>query len=52
MPWGTPEVMEETRRRLAGLGRRWREPVALWDLDRPADLARLDAIGAGNLLRG
>jgi rSAM/selenodomain-associated transferase 1 len=52
MPWGTPDVMQETRRRLAGLGRRWREPLTLWDLDRPADLARLDAIGAGELLRG
>lgn len=39
--WGGPEVLAETRRRIAAL--RWRsaELSALWDLDRPEDLRRL-----------
>ncbi|MGB5079806.1 MAG: TIGR04282 family arsenosugar biosynthesis glycosyltransferase [Burkholderiales bacterium] len=41
IPWGGPEVLAETRRRIAAL--RWRssELAALWDLDRPEDLQRL-----------
>jgi len=41
IPWGGPEVLAETRRRIATL--RWRssELAALWDLDRPEDLQRL-----------
>jgi len=41
IPWGEPEVLAETRRRLAAL--RWRclELPALWDVDRPEDLERL-----------
>ena len=42
--WGTEQVMAQTRRRLAALGWRWSEPVTLWDVDRPEDLARLDAL--------
>lgn len=41
MPWGTATVMHETRRRLEGLGWRWVELAALWDVDRPEDLPRL-----------
>ena len=39
--WGGPDVFEETRARLAGLGWRWRELARLWDVDRPEDLERL-----------
>jgi rSAM/selenodomain-associated transferase 1 len=39
--WGGPEVLAQTRARLAVLGWRWAELDALWDVDRPADLARL-----------
>jgi hypothetical protein len=39
--WGSGRVMAQTRDRLAGLGLRWAEPLTLWDVDRPADLARL-----------
>lgn len=39
--WGSEQVMAQTRDRLARLGLRWTEPLTLWDVDRPADLARL-----------
>jgi glycosyltransferase A (GT-A) superfamily protein (DUF2064 family) len=42
--WGTERVMGQTRERLAALGRRWEEPVTLWDVDRPADLERLSTV--------
>ncbi len=42
--WGTESVMAQTRERLAALGRRWEEPVTLWDVDRPADLERLSTV--------
>lgn len=44
MPWGTEQVLDETLARLARLG--WRVQVlgAHWDVDRPADLARLVAL--------
>jgi len=41
IPWGGPEVLAETRRRVAALAWRLRELPALWDVDRPEDLARL-----------
>ena len=50
MRWSMPDVMAETRRRLAQLGHRWQEPVTLWDLDQPADLARLRAVGTDDLV--
>jgi len=50
MPWSTAEVMDETRRRLKALGLTWQEPVTLWDVDAPADLARLRKSGMGNLI--
>lgn len=40
--WGSAQVMEQTRRQLKQHGLRWQELEPLWDLDRPADLARLD----------
>lgn len=39
--WGSEHVMPQTRDRLAALGLRGAEPLTLWDVDRPADLARL-----------
>jgi glycosyltransferase A (GT-A) superfamily protein (DUF2064 family) len=41
MPWSTNAVMAQTRRRLQTLGLTWQEPVPLWDVDAPDDLARL-----------
>lgn len=40
--WGGPQVLAQTRRRLAALGWDALELPALWDLDRPADLDRLE----------
>ena len=48
--WSTPGVMGETRRRLTELGLTWREPVTLWDVDRPEDLERLREIGLQELI--
>jgi hypothetical protein len=42
--WGTPEVYAQTRLRLDRAGRRWRALPQLWDVDRPEDLARLEAV--------
>ncbi len=39
--WGRPGVLSATRRRVAALGLRCCELPALWDVDRPGDLARL-----------
>jgi uncharacterized protein len=39
--WGGPRVMAQTRAQLAALGWRWRELPEVWDVDRPADVARL-----------
>jgi rSAM/selenodomain-associated transferase 1 len=50
MCWGTARVLGETRRRLKRLGLTWQEPVMLWDLDRPADIERLRAIGLCDLV--
>lgn len=41
LPWGTPQVLDATRRRLKESGLNWEEPFVLWDLDTSADLARL-----------
>lgn len=40
IPWGSDQVLELTRRRLAKLGWRWQELEPLWDLDRPVDFER------------
>jgi hypothetical protein len=45
MEWSTPEVIVETRRRLAALGLTWKELPTLWDVDTPANLDRLRAAG-------
>ncbi len=50
MPWSTPGVMIETRQRLRQLGLTWQEPVTLWDVDVPADLARLREIEFGSII--
>jgi rSAM/selenodomain-associated transferase 1 len=42
--WGSERVMAQTRQRLADLGLRWSELPTLWDVDRPADLARLRSL--------
>ena len=39
--WSTDAVMEQTRERLRALRWRWCELETLWDVDRPADYARL-----------
>lgn len=41
--WGGPQVLVQTRRRLAELAWEAAELPTLWDLDRPADLQRLGA---------
>jgi rSAM/selenodomain-associated transferase 1 len=50
MTWSTPQVMEETRRRLRQAKLTWQEPVTLWDIDLPEDLDRLRVSGLGSLL--
>ena len=50
--WGTGGVLEATRRRLAGLGWKWRETEPLPDVDRPGDLARLPPELSSGLLPG
>ena len=45
VPWGTDVVLHQTRERLRGLGWRWQELETLWDVDRPADLVRLEKCG-------
>lgn len=47
IPWGSDQVMAQTRRRLAELGWHWAEPASLWDVDRPADFERLAALMPG-----
>ncbi|MCB1759821.1 MAG: TIGR04282 family arsenosugar biosynthesis glycosyltransferase [Gammaproteobacteria bacterium] len=42
MAWGSDSVLAVTRQRLAALGWRWQETETLWDLDRAADLSRLE----------
>jgi len=50
LAWSTPTVMAETRRRLARFSMSWREPVRLWDVDRPEDLDRMRAENFSALL--
>ncbi|MSP98775.1 MAG: glycosyltransferase [Betaproteobacteria bacterium] len=44
IPWGGPQVLARTRRRLTALHWHWRELRTLWDVDRPEDVARLLAV--------
>ena len=39
--WGSDQVLRQTRERLAAAGLGWQELATLWDVDRHADLARL-----------
>lgn len=50
VPWGTDNVMAETRRRLRAARLVWREPARLWDVDEPADLARMHRAGLASLM--
>ncbi|MNC87835.1 2-phospho-L-lactate guanylyltransferase [compost metagenome] len=43
--WGSPNVLGQTRARLRRLGWRWKELRTVWDVDRPADVARLRRSG-------
>ena len=52
MPWSTPDVMNETRRRLQSLGLSWQGPHTLWDVDVPDDLVRLRESGMADLIAG
>lgn len=45
MLWGAAGVMAGTRARLRALALIWAEPETVWDVDEPADLARLRASG-------
>jgi len=45
IPWGRPTVLDRTRARLRRLGWQWKELRTLWDVDRPADVARLRKSG-------
>jgi rSAM/selenodomain-associated transferase 2/rSAM/selenodomain-associated transferase 1 len=44
--WSTPEVMAQTRTRLALAGATWKELPRLWDVDTAEDLARWRATAA------
>ncbi len=42
--WGSEQVLAVTRQRLHALGWTWRELATRWDVDRPADLERLQDV--------
>jgi len=50
MPWSTPQVMAETRRRIAAAGLTSHELPPLWDVDVPPDLDRLPGVGLAHLV--
>lgn len=43
--WGGADVMQQTRERLTALQWHWREWSPTWDLDRPDDVRRAQAMG-------
>ena len=45
MAWGSNQVVKTTRARLAAINWRWHELPPSWDIDHPADFARLQASG-------
>lgn len=45
IPWSTNQVMVQTRAQLAAAGLCWAEQPTLWDMDRPEDLRRAEAMG-------
>lgn len=49
MSWGTSEVMAQTRARARDLGLKVMEFEPLWDVDRPEDLVRLQALSPQGL---
>ena len=42
--WGSERVLDQTRTRLQAAGASWRELPLRWDVDRPADVARLASL--------
>jgi glycosyltransferase A (GT-A) superfamily protein (DUF2064 family) len=50
IPWGTEEVLPETRQRLRNLGWVWHELPVRWDVDRPEDVKRMIAEGYGAMV--
>jgi rSAM/selenodomain-associated transferase 1 len=44
LPWGTPDVLEQTRRRLTRTACRWAELPTLRDIDQPEDLAHFPGL--------
>lgn len=42
--WSSDQVHAQTEARLSRLGLRWRNLRTVWDVDRPADLARLASV--------
>jgi rSAM/selenodomain-associated transferase 2/rSAM/selenodomain-associated transferase 1 len=42
--WSTPQVLVQTRERLRAAGASWLELAPLWDVDEPADWARLQQL--------
>lgn len=52
MPWSTPGVMDETRRRLRAAGLRWAELAPVADIDEPQDLVHLPAAWRAGLPAG
>ena len=46
MVWSTPQVLADTRIRLKAAAATWAELPMLWDVDEPADWARLQALTA------
>jgi glycosyltransferase A (GT-A) superfamily protein (DUF2064 family) len=47
MPWGTAQVLEQTRSRIKQAKLRHHELKQQWDLDTPEDLARYRALTPG-----
>ena len=43
--WGSNQVMDQTTRRLNHLGWIWRAHMPLWDVDRAADITRMNQAG-------
>lgn len=48
--WSRPDVLVRQRAAFAALGWRWHELAALWDVDRPEDVARLRRMPDGAAL--
>lgn len=42
--WGSAQVLAQTRQRLSALGLHWHELAQRWDLDRPEDVLRYQAL--------